>query len=207
MQTDATEVRTYTTIEGNGDGLLVWSFDEFRPSYLGGVVNMIAKLIDKDGTVQEYRVPFLVKKMLANKLTATNGTYTSTVSNGIAATKFSLNPYSTTSQTMPFAYNVTFDVYTPSYDKATGEVSFATTATTTTFNFNYVIVSMPANTTYTISSSGITTSADGANATLQLGAQERITVTIEQVNKNVGVSSVSISQSGNTLPMSYTTAA
>ncbi|MGN0744881.1 MAG: Ig-like domain-containing protein [Christensenellales bacterium] len=205
VQTDETEVRTYTTIEGNGDGLLVWSFDEFRPSYLGGVINMIAKLIDKDGTVQEYRVPFLVKKMLANKLAATNGTYTSTVSNGIAATKFSLNPYSTTSQTMPFAYNVTFDVYTPSYDKTTGEVSFATAATTTTFNFNYVIVSMPANTTYTISSSGITTSADGANATLQLGAQERITVTIEQVNKNVGVSSVSISQSGNTLPMSYTT--
>ena len=30
-------------------------------------------------------------------------------------------------------------------------------------------------------------------------------MTIQQVNKNVGVSSVSISQSGNTLPMSYTT--
>ena len=203
VQTDETETRTYSTIEGTADGALVWSYDEFRPDYMGGVINVIAKLIDKDGNIQEFRVPFLVKRMTASKIVANDGSYTSNVTNGIAASDFSLNPYSTSSQTMPFEYKVTFNVYDPIYDAATGTATFATTATTSTINFNYVIVSMPANTTYTVSSSGISTSADGQSATLQLGAQERITVGISQANKNVAVPSVTISNTGASLPMTY----
>ena len=203
VQTDATETRTYSTIEGTADGALVWSYDEFRPDYMGGVINVIAKLIDKDGNVQEFRVPFLVKRMTASKIVANDGSYTSNVANGIAASDFSLNPYSTSSQTMPFEYKVTFNVYAPTYDATTGTATFATTATTSTINFNYVIVSMPANTTYTVTSRGISTSADGQSATLQLGAQERITVGISQANKNVAVTSVTISNTGQSLPMTY----
>lgn len=204
VQTDETETRTYSTIVGNGDGTLVWSYDEFRPSYTGGVINMVAKLIDKDGNVQSYKVPFLVKRMIASNIAATSGTYTSAVKDGIAATDFLLNPYSTSSQTMPFDYTVTFNVFNPTYDAASGTAQYATSASSTTdINFNYVIVSMPANTTYEVTSSGITSSADGQRATLQLGAQERISVGIKQANKNVAVPSVTISNTGESLPMTH----
>lgn len=204
VQTDETETRTYSTIVGNGDGTLVWSYDEFRPSYTGGVINMVAKLIDKDGNVQSYKVPFLVKRMIASNIAATSGTYISAVENGIAATDFLLNPYSTSSQTMPFDYTVTFNVFNPTYDATNGTVKYEESASSTsTINFNYVIVSMPANTTYEVTSSGITSSADGQRATLQLGAQERISVGIKQANKNVAVPSVTISNTGESLPMTY----
>lgn len=60
---DATQVVTYTTKDANH--LLVWSFDEFRPSYNGGLIYVTAKLIGVDGNVQSYKIPFLVKRMLA----------------------------------------------------------------------------------------------------------------------------------------------
>lgn len=69
---DATQVVTYTTKDANH--LLVWSFDEFRPSYNGGLIYVTAKLIGMDGNVQSYKIPFLVKRMLANNMTSAKTT-------------------------------------------------------------------------------------------------------------------------------------
>lgn len=69
---DATQVVTYTTKDTNH--LLVWSFDEFRPSYNGGLIYVTAKLIGMDGNVQSYKIPFLVKRMLANNMTSAKTT-------------------------------------------------------------------------------------------------------------------------------------
>ena len=65
---------------------------------------------------------------------------------------------------------------------------------------------MPADEQYTVTSSGITTSASGNTATIQLGDQERISVTVVQTNANLAptISSASGLHSGTTLNTSTT---
>lgn len=207
---DATQVVTYTTKDANH--LLVWSFDEFRPSYNGGLIYVTAKLIGMDGNVQSYKIPFLVKRMLANNMTSakttknssgktvltTTSVYNSAVENSVAKTAFSIDPNDPTRLTMPFAYIVTFTVSTPEYDTSTGKIKTETVdadgktivrdkynvlTDPETLEFFYAIVSMPADTSYTVKSSGITTNADGKSAIVQLADQERVSVPIEQAAK------------------------
>lgn len=207
---DATQVVTYTTKDTNH--LLVWSFDEFRPSYNGGLIYVTAKLIGMDGNVQSYKIPFLVKRMLANNMTSakttknssgktvltTTSVYNSAVENSVAKTAFSIDPNDPTRLTMPFAYIVTFTVSTPEYDTSTGKIKTETVdadgktivrdkynvlTDPETLEFFYAIVSMPADTSYTVKSSGITTNADGKSAIVQFADQERVSVPIEQAAK------------------------
>ena len=210
---DATQVVTYTTKDANH--LLVWSFDEFRPSYNGGLIYVTAKLIGVDGNVQSYKIPFLVKRMLANNMTSakttknssgktvltTTSVYNSAVENSVAKTAFSIDPNDPTRLTMPFAYIVTFTVSTPEYDTSTGKIKTETVIDADgktivrdkynvltdpeTLEFFYAIVSMPADTSYTVKSSGITTNADGKSAIVQLADQERISVGIKQINSSI----------------------
>ena len=225
---DATQVVTYTTKDANH--LLVWSFDEFRPSYNGGLIYVTAKLIGMDGNVQSYKIPFLVKRMLANNMTSakttknssgktvltTTSVYNSAVENSVAKTAFSIDPNDPTRLTMPFAYIVTFTVSTPEYDTSTGKIKTETVdadgktivrdkynvlTDPETLEFFYAIVSMPADTSYTVKSSGITTNADGKSAIVQLADQERISVGIKQINSSIaptGITADSL-RSGSTL--------
>lgn len=99
---------------------------------------------------------------------------------------------------MPFAYIVTFTVSTPEYDTSTGKIKTETVdadgktivrdkynvlTDPETLEFFYAIVSMPADTSYTVKSSGITTNADGKSAIVQFADQERVSVPIEQAAK------------------------
>lgn len=100
---------------------------------------------------------------------------------------------------MPFAYIVTFTVSTPEYDTSTGKIKTETVIDADgktivrdkynvltdpeTLEFFYAIVSMPADTSYTVKSSGITTNADGKSAIVQFADQERVSVPIEQAAK------------------------
>lgn len=199
---DATQVVTYTTKDANH--LLVWSFDEFRPSYNGGLIYVTAKLIGVDGNVQSYKIPFLVKRMLANNMTSakttknssgktvltTTSVYMSAVENSVAKTAFSIDPNDPSKLTMPFAYIVTFGVSTPEFDATTGKIKLDedgkevfNAVIDETLDFFYAIVSMPADTSYTVKSSGITTNADGKSAIVQFADQERVSVPIEQAAK------------------------
>ena len=198
-QTDGTYVAmTYST--RSNERKLVWSFDEFRPSYNGGVIYVTAKLIGIDGNVQNYKIPFLVQKMEATaikeaqttvgsngvtKLEEKPGGYSSEIDSGKASSLFSIDPNDPNRLSMPYTYIATFNVYNPVY-KADGTVEYPKTASgTTDIEFFYAIVSMPADEKYTVTSSGITTSASGNTATIQLGDQERISVTVVQTNANL----------------------
>lgn len=118
---------------------------------------------------------------------------------------------------MPFAYIVTFTVSTPEYDTSTGKIKTETVTDADdktivrdkynvltdpeTLEFFYAIVSMPADTSYTVKSSGITTNADGKSAIVQLADQERISVGIKQINSSIaptGITADSL-RSGSTL--------
>ena len=226
---DETQVVTYKT-KGDESRILVWSFDEFRPTYNGGLIYVTAKLIGMDGNVQSYKIPFLVKRMLANNMTSakttknssgktvltTTSVYNSAVENSVAKTAFSIDPNDPTRLTMPFAYIVTFTVSTPEYDTSTGKIKTETVdadgktivrdkynvlTDPETLEFFYAIVSMPADTSYTVKSSGITTNADGKSAIVQLADQERISVGIKQTNSSIaptGITADSL-RSGSTL--------
>ena len=181
------------------------------------MICVTAKLIGIDGNVQEYKIPFLVQKMEATaikeaetivgtdgvtKLTTKSGGYSSNVVSGVASTSFSLDPNNPSKLSMPFTYIATFNVYNPTYNAADGTVEYPTTASSTTdIEFFYAIVSMPADEQYTVTASGITTSASGNTATIQLGDQERISVTVVQINANLAptISSASGLHSGTTL--------
>ncbi|HCH92074.1 MAG TPA: hypothetical protein DE061_00035, partial [Clostridiales bacterium] len=201
---------------------LVWSFDEFRPSYNGGLIYVTAKLIGIDGNVQEYKIPFLVQKMEATaiqeakttvgsdgvtKLEAKTGGYSSAIVSGKASSSFSIDPNDPTRLSLPYTYIATFNVYNPTFNAADGTVTYPTTASTTKdIEFFYAIVSMPADEQYTVTSSGITTSASGNTATIQLGDQERISVTVNQINANLAptISSASGLHSDTTLKTTTT---
>ena len=219
-QTDGTYVAmTYST--RSNERKLVWSFDEFRPSYNGGVIYVTAKLIGIDGNVQNYKIPFLVQKMEAKrieeaqttvgsngvtKLVPKSGGYSSEIVSGKASSSFSIDPNDPNRLSMPYTYIATFNVYNPVY-KADGTVEYPKTASgTTDIEFFYAIVSMPADEKYTVTSSGITTSASGNTATIQLGDQERISVKVVQTNANLAptISSASGLHSGTTLQTTTT---
>lgn len=211
---------TYST--RSNERKLVWSFDEFRPSYNGGVIYVTAKLIGIDGNVQTYKIPFLVQKMEATaikeaqttvgsngvtKLTPKTGGYSSTINSGVATESFSIDPNDPNRLSMPFMYIATFKVSTPNYDAANDKVTGFTVVTEPKdLDFFYAIVSMPADEQYTVTSSGITTSASGNTATIQLGDQERISVKVVQTNANLAptISSASGLHSGTTLQTTTT---
>ena len=198
---DATQVVTYTTKDANH--LLVWSFDEFRPTYNGGLIYVTAKLIGVDGNVQSYKIPFLVKKMIVKEMTSatttksgnstvltTTGIYTSLVDNSLAKTSFVIDPNNPSKLMMPFAYIVKFGVSTPEFDATTGKIKLDAegkvvfnAAIDETLDFFYAIVSMPADTSYTVAKDGITTTAAGKSAIVQFADQERVSVPIEQAAK------------------------
>ena len=109
---------------------------------------------------------------------------------------------------MPFTYIATFSVSTPKYERnADGEyvISGYEAAANETLEFYYAIVSMPADEQYTVSASGITTTASGRNAIVQLADQERITVGITQINDNVKPTAPEASslRNGTTLQTTY----
>ena len=217
---DETQVVTYKT-KGDESRILVWSFDEFRPTYNGGLIYVTAKLIGVDGNVQSYKIPFLVKKMIVKEMTSATTTksgnstvlkttdiYTSFVDNSLAKTSFVIDPNDPSKLTMPFAYIVTFGVSTPEFDATTGKIKLDedgkevfNAVIDETLDFFYAIVSMPADTSYTVKSSGITTNADGKSAIVQLADQERISVGIKQINSSIaptGITADSL-RSGSTL--------
>ncbi len=219
-QADGTyTAQTYSTTSDTRK--LTWSFDEFRPSYNGGVVYVVAKLVGIDGNVQTFKIPFLVQKMEATniteaqttvtggvtKLTAKTGGYSSDVVSGVASSAFSVDPNDPNRLTMPFTYIGKFKVSTPTYDAANDKVTVFTDVTDPQYlEFFYAIVSMPADEQYTVTSSGITTSASGSNATVQLGDQERISVKIDQTNSTLQPTKPTVSSlySGTTLKMTTT---
>ena len=211
---------TYST--RSNERKLVWSFDEFRPSYNGGVIYVTAKLIGIDGNVQNYKIPFLVQKMEATqikeaqttvgsngvtKLVPKSGGYSSEIDSGKASSLFSIDPNDPNRLSMPYTYIATFKVSTPNYDAANDKVAGFTAVTEPKdIEFFYAIVSMPADEKYTVTSSGITTSANGNTATIQLGDQERISVKVVQTNANLAptISSASGLHSGTTLQTTTT---
>ena len=134
--------------------------------------------------------------------------YSSTITNSVAASSFSLDPNNPKRLTMPFSYIATFSVSTPKYERnADGEyvISGYEAAANETLEFYYAIVSMPADEQYTVSASGITTTASGRNAIVQLADQERITVGITQINDNVKPTAPEASslRNGTTLQTTY----
>ena len=197
---DATEARTYDT----ENGTLAWNFDKFRPSYEGGVIYVTAKLLDVDGNVQNYDIPFLVQRMYATGVNSLSSLgkedhiFDSTVSNSKADSAFTINPYKSDTLTLPTAYMVTFGIYYPKYEN--GKVTYNENADETdTLKFNYALVSMPANTSYTVEASAITsTTLNGKSATIKLGTQERLTVSIKVEGSKAinGTQNVSATASG-----------
>ena len=199
---DATQVVTYKT-KGDESRILVWSFDEFRPTYNGGLIYVTAKLIGVDGNVQSYKIPFLVKKMIVKEMSSatttksgnstvltTTSIYTSLVDNSLAKTAFVIDPNDQSKLTMPFAYIVKFGVSTPEFDATTGKIKLGAdgkevfnAAIDETLDFFYAIVSMPADASYTVAKDGITTTAAGKSAIVQFADQERVSVPIEQAAK------------------------
>lgn len=185
------------------------------------MIYVTAKLIGVDGNVQSYKIPFLVKKMIVKEMTSATTTksgnstvlkttdiYTSFVDNSLAKTSFVIDPNDPSKLTMPFAYIVTFGVSTPEFDATTGKIKLDedgkevfNAVIDETLDFFYAIVSMPADTSYTVKSSGITTNADGKSAIVQLADQERISVGIKQINSSIaptGITADSL-RSGSTL--------
>ncbi|MDE5602099.1 MAG: hypothetical protein K2J16_06345 [Clostridia bacterium] len=191
-------------------GTLVWSYGKYRPSYLGGVIYITAMLTGADGSTQSFDIPFLVARQLVTKLTSQAGTangytansYVSNVdSTGKAATNYTVNPYNPNYQTLPTAYKVNLNVYNPTLTRVDGKdvVTFPASAssTITDKSFNFVTVSMPANATWNKNSSNqLVYSMAGKNATIQLGSQQRITVTVS-ASTHASISMPSLSVSGN----------
>lgn len=120
----------------------------------------------------------------------TTGIYTSLVDNSLAKTSFVIDPNNPSKLTMPFAYIVKFGVSTPEFDATTGKIKLDAegkevfnAAIDETLDFFYAIVSMPADTSYTVAKDGITTTAAGKSAIVQFADQERVSVPIEQAAK------------------------
>ena len=193
--------KTYT--EGANVNSLTWSYSTFKPNYQGGITKILAILKGEDGSIQKVDINFKVQKMEVNNVASTG--YTSSVTNGLAATAFTVNPYDGTTLTLPTSYTATFNVYNPVVDNTTGKVTFNDTpSTTTTKTFSYVIVSMPTALTYYIKDGKWASDGDGKEATIQFANQERINVTIEVASTVAITSEPSLTASSSTLTTKVT---
>ena len=213
-QTSSTTMELYAVKEvGSALGRLVWNYSEFRPTYEGGAVFVTAELVGRDGNKQSVKIPFLVYKMNASKIE--NSGFTSNVSNGKTVSNYPIDVYSGSKLSVPTSYKVYFTGQKPVYDKTTGNVSFVNMTTaennSLTRTFSTIIATMPANITYDVKKSGITSSVNGQSATLQLGNQERISVglTVKATANITGTPSITVDTAGSVgdpvvLNMTYT---
>ena len=194
-----TQVFTEETDDTPQDYKLVWSFSKFRPSYTGGIVYVQALLTGPDGSTQTYRIPYAVYSMDITKVTTVDGIasssplyknirrtsypYTSTVSNGNAASTYTIYPYAPVSQNLPSAYAATMNRY-PVASATFGEDGYATnyaigtTPTSITKEFTYANVGMPAAFELKLSGSSVTDGLVDSQryATIYFGSQQRVRV-------------------------------
>ena len=183
---DGTE-QTFSVNDANYN--LQWSYGSFRPSYEGGIVNVVAMLTAPDGNVQRINVPFLVYKKTAKKIESSG--FTATVENGQAKATFTVDPYNSSTLSLPTSYKVTFDVAKPVYNTTTGTVGKddfvqVTTGVDTERTFKYTIVTMPSGMSYKIENGVLkSTIANGRVATIQLSAQQIISVPISVTEHSV----------------------
>ncbi len=178
----ATGIETLTYHQKSGvagsAGTLVWNFSSFRPTYEGGVVYVIAELTGNDGNRQKVEIPFVVSRVTASQITSIgNIAYTSKVVASNAQTHYTIDVYNGATLNIPNSYEVVFDVKKPNQDNVFGDPSMWAPAGQETRVFSSIIAVMP-TVHYTVTADGITSSANGATATLQLGNQERINVTL-----------------------------
>ena len=193
------QVFTEETDDTKQDYKLVWSFSKFRPSYTGGIVYVQALLTGPDGTTQTYRIPYAVYKMDITKITTAEGIstssplyknirrttypYTSTVTNGNAATTYTIYPYAPVSQNLPSAYYVTMNRYnvtsaTFGADGYATDYAIATSGSAINKEFTYAKVGMPAAFELKLSGGSVSDGliASQRYATIYFGSQQRVRV-------------------------------
>ncbi len=199
-QTEDVDQQIYKT----DNGQLTWVYNKFRPSYLGGVVYVTARIVAQDGNAQNIDIPFLVEQKVITKLEST--LYTTNVTDSVAASAFELNPYDATRHKLPVGYKVTFAKSNPNWNGS--EVTGFASTGSETVNYSYTAVSMPANANWTVSASGITSTAAGKTATIQVKGQEKVSVPLTAKAAVAGPSSMpwtpEASSANRTMYGSYT---
>ena len=216
---NSTTTKTFTEKSGDEtpDYELAWSFSKFRPSYKGGVVYVQALLTGPDGITQTYRIPYAVYNMditnvttvassLSTNIRYSTYPYTSTVTNGEAATTYTIHPYAPVSQNLPSAYYVTMKQY-PMSSVTFGSDGYASnyvisnSSTTIYKTFSYAKVGMPAAYALKLSGGVVTdgVAADARYATIYFGSQQRVRVryTLADVNPSGATFSLSTGSSYN----------
>ena len=181
----------------------VWSYTSMSVTYLGGRVALVAQLTGPDGSTQNYEVDYVVERKLVSHINATKGgSFSSNINTtvgadlGTAESKYTIYPYQPSTHKMPTGWKLTVDVYQPTLEVETGQVTFGDRVRQETPSMAYVSVIMPSTAAVTVANatSGL---GNAGNATMQVtgGQRIRIPVKIQATTRN---NSLSVSTPGAT---------
>ena len=180
--TDGNDQVTFTEAGTNGYKL-EWDLTEFYPSYMGGKTYVYAIL-----------TTLYVQKRLINKISSSGYTSNVNTDTGIAATSYTITPFSAGTYSLPSAYTVTFTV--SSYNGTT----FTQTSTTQTMTINYAPVTMPSDFEYAFNSEAKT-----YLASIKFGSQQRVYVNVTLAAFTGSVATTGSVSGGNNSSKAYVT--
>gem|GEM_PF-4879098 len=162
----------------------VWSYTSMSVTYLGGRVALVAQLTGPDGSTQNYEVDYVVERKLVSRINATKGGSFSSYINttvgadlGTALSTYTIYPYQPSTHKMPTGWGLTVDVYQPTLNVATGQVTFGERVRQDTPSMAYVSVIMPSTAAVTVANatSGL---ENAGNATMQVTGGQRIRIPV-----------------------------
>ena len=191
--TDGNDQVTFTEAGTNGYKL-EWDLTEFYPSYMGGKTYVYAILTTPSGLSQSLRITLYVQKRLINKISSSGYTSNVNTDTGIAATSYTITPFSAGTYSLPSAYTVTFTV--SNYNGTT----FTQTSTTQTMTINYAPVTMPSDFEYAFNSTAKT-----YLASIKFGSQQRVYVNVTLAAFTGSVATTGSISGGNNSSNAYVT--
>ena len=162
----------------------VWSYTSMSVTYLGGRVALVAQLTGPDGSTQNYEVDYVVERKLVSHINAKKGgSFSSNINTtvgadlGTAVSQYTIYPYQPSTHKMPTGWGLTVDVYQPTLNFETGQVTFGERVRQDNPSMAYVSVIMPSTAAVTVANatSGL---ENAGNATMQVTGGQRIRIPV-----------------------------